>query len=290
MVQRARAAGPLGLIDRYDAVLVDEGQDFQVDWWNLLREHVVAPDGEMLLVADPTQDLYGRTAWTDEERMLGAGFSGPWTVLRDSHRIPGDLVAVLDLYADRFLSGDSVTALMPGDSEANEASGSLSTTVRDWRNITRNESLGRMAGLAVVDLLRANPQLAPSDVAFLLEHHEEGLIAANVIEGAGLEVNHLFGRSDGERWRRKSRFWPDNPGVRGSTVHSFKGWESRAVVVGIGPNSESPRHGYVALTRVLGCGDRAHSFATVINQHAQLVGFADAFCGWRPPHAPLRTA
>ncbi|MEZ5249979.1 MAG: hypothetical protein R2713_12440 [Ilumatobacteraceae bacterium] len=32
----------------FDAVLVDEGQDFSLKWWNFLREHVVRPGGEML--------------------------------------------------------------------------------------------------------------------------------------------------------------------------------------------------------------------------------------------------
>ena len=71
---------------RYDAVLVDEGQDFELAWWQMLRDHVVAPDGEMLLVADPTQDIFNKQAWTDEERMIGSGFSGQWTDLAGSYR------------------------------------------------------------------------------------------------------------------------------------------------------------------------------------------------------------
>ena len=47
----------------------------------------------MLLVADPTQDVYDKRAWTDEEQMLGAGFSGPWTELHGSYRLPSDLRA-----------------------------------------------------------------------------------------------------------------------------------------------------------------------------------------------------
>ena len=56
----------LGYGPRFDAVLVDEGQDFSLKWWNILRQHVRRPDGEMLLVADPMQDVYGKRAWTDE--------------------------------------------------------------------------------------------------------------------------------------------------------------------------------------------------------------------------------
>jgi hypothetical protein len=51
---------------RYDAILVDEGQDYLPLWWNVLRK-VCKPDGEMLLVADATQDVYGTAkSWTDD--------------------------------------------------------------------------------------------------------------------------------------------------------------------------------------------------------------------------------
>lgn len=43
------------LVDRFDAILVDEGQDFRPSWWNALRTTLRA-DGEMLLIADRAQD------------------------------------------------------------------------------------------------------------------------------------------------------------------------------------------------------------------------------------------
>ena len=58
---------------KYDAILVDEGQDFYLSWWQTLRM-ALKKGGEMVLVADKTQDIYERgAAWT-EEAMRGAGF------------------------------------------------------------------------------------------------------------------------------------------------------------------------------------------------------------------------
>jgi hypothetical protein len=57
----------------YDAILVDEGQDYNPYWWNTLRR-VLRDGGEMVLAADETQDLYERARkWTDEQ-MTGSGF------------------------------------------------------------------------------------------------------------------------------------------------------------------------------------------------------------------------
>ena len=72
VVLQAREATELGVRRTYDAILVDEGQDFRLEWWNLLREHLT-PGGEMLLVADDTQRIFNVPRWTDAE-MLGAGF------------------------------------------------------------------------------------------------------------------------------------------------------------------------------------------------------------------------
>ena len=63
---------------RFDAVLVDEGQDMLPSWWEALRLVVKdEPDGEMLLVADRGQDVYLRNPVWTEEAMLGGGFSAP---------------------------------------------------------------------------------------------------------------------------------------------------------------------------------------------------------------------
>jgi len=50
---------------KYDAILVDEGQDFNKDWWQALKRVRRSNNSEMLLVADGTQDLYNRAKyWT----------------------------------------------------------------------------------------------------------------------------------------------------------------------------------------------------------------------------------
>ncbi len=174
-IRRAREACVAGYEARYDAVLIDEGQDFTLDWWNFLRHHVVAPDGEMLLVVDPTQDVYGKRAWTDEEQMLGAGFSGRWTELTNSYRMPGDLVGIANEFAERYVRGEQISGRVPrACAEADITGVAASRSVRRWRQINHSDELGIEVGREVVRLLTEHPELAPDDVAFLLERHETG--------------------------------------------------------------------------------------------------------------------
>ena len=95
-----------GLVPHYDAVLVDEGQDFQPNWWGLLRK-VCKPDGEMLLASDATQDVYGTArSWTDGA-MKGAGFAGVWTKLNISYRLPSGLIDFVREFGRQFLPRDN---------------------------------------------------------------------------------------------------------------------------------------------------------------------------------------
>jgi len=264
----------LGYGPRFDAVLVDEGQDFSLKWWNMLRQQVCRPNGELLLVADPTQDVYGQRAGTDEERMLGAGFSGPWTELRGSYRLPPDLTPVIAEFAQLHLSDWTVNPVVPSDHP--QRAGEYKPTVKRWVNTVRGESCGKRLGAEVVQLLSENPDLAPSDVVFFA-NHREGLEAVKVIADAGYEVQHVFGATESEKRERKMHFWGSAVGVKGCTVHSFKGWESRAVLMSVGWGSEARRLAYVGLTRVKGDRVNRSAFVTVVNSDFGLRSFKERF-------------
>ena len=98
-----------------DAVLVDEGQDFELAWWQSLRtlagrsSRDSAP--EMLLAVDATQDLYNTARLWTEQAMKGAGFSGPWSELRATYRLPAGFVPKLRTFVTRYLPRDEFVQL-----------------------------------------------------------------------------------------------------------------------------------------------------------------------------------
>lgn len=52
--------------EKFDAVMVDEGQDFEPAWWQHIRLCAMKDGAEVMFAADVTQDLYGRSkSWTD---------------------------------------------------------------------------------------------------------------------------------------------------------------------------------------------------------------------------------
>lgn len=92
-------------VSRFDAILVDEGQDMQPSWWNTLRK-VLKRNGEMLLVSDSSQDVYGTArSWT-EEAMMGCGFKGDWVQLHGSFRLPSKALPLVKEFSNRYLPDD----------------------------------------------------------------------------------------------------------------------------------------------------------------------------------------
>lgn len=260
---------------RFDAVLVDEGQDFTVAWWNLLRERVVRPEGEMLLATDPSVDLYGKQTWADPSIFAAAGFNEPWIEMASSYRMAPELTEATNQFARAFVDGEGAVPEVPSDQAA--VVGGVSPGVSSWRNLDRVADLGPAIGQEVVRLLAENPGLAPRDVVYLCEYHHDGLAAAAVIEAAGHPVHHVYSRDPDERHQRKARFWPDADAVKGCTVHSFKGWESPAVVLGIGMEERSRRLAYGSMTRVSSTRGLDASYLVVLNADPRMADFGSSF-------------
>lgn len=280
-----RQAFEQGFRRSYDAILVDEGQDFRTAWWTLLRDRMLAPGGEMLVVADPTQDLYNRSRWFVAGGEDGSGFTGEWIDLGGGYRTPADFSSVVNEFAKRARVSDRLS-VEPAADRAAITSGRSSTSRRTWTNVERLNDLGRAVGGEVVRLLQEHPSLSPGDVAFVCEYHHDGVAAVSVIERAGYPVHHLFSRDpDAPRRRRKHRFWPGAPAVKGCTIHSFKGWESTGLVVGIGTDAKAGTAAFVALTRVVGSDDGSDAVVSIVNANPDLHSLADEFVSEPLPHS-----
>lgn len=261
-----------GDLPQYDAILVDEGQDFERDWWVFLRAHLLGrQDGEMLLAADRTQNLFHRGNWTDES-ITGGGFSGSWAELTGTYRMPVDLVPIVYEYARTFLSAaeldlPTVELDHPALADAHEP------TRRVWVNVAADDVVEAAAD-QVVKLIRDEDGLSPSDIV-LFSDHEIGLQIVEELRTRGNDAFSVFAPAGTQARRRLKRaFWAGSPGIKGCTVHSFKGWESRAVVCV--PASQGELQLYIAMTRVKAAPSRS-AFLTVVNAVDDLREFRSRF-------------
>ena len=274
----------------YDTVLIDEAQNIDADWFALLREVLRGEDSELLLTADPTQSLYRHQAsWTDE-KMKGAGFKGPWTRLAGSYRLPLKLIPMAVDFCDRFLSDrQDVEAPIPDVDQQQD----LFCTLR-YRNVLGSDDLAS----AIAELMNRGPDLLGvrrADMSFIVPRHRTGLEVLRRLEGLNTEwvdlIRHVFCEGFHGQQRLKFSFFPDPDQSLGSTIHSFQGWETRCLVLGI-PALDDDSCGdsdntftrdywtsvYIGLTRV--AVSQAGSHLIVINEEPRLEDF---FCRWFDP-------
>jgi hypothetical protein len=218
------------LIPRYDAVLVDEGQDFLPSWWNVLRK-VCRPGGEMLLVADATQDIYGTArSWTDEA-MTGAGFpGGKWAELKISYRLPPSALNFARTFADQFLPKDTVDLPEPEQGELG-----IYPCKLKWVHTNLDHALSVCKKELFSMAPQADPELlAIPDITFLTGSQKFGRQVVGLIGTNGVRAIHTFGDDSRDSRRRKMGFYMGDSRIKATTLHSFKGWESRALVIFIG--------------------------------------------------------
>ena len=262
LVQRiyARYAG-MAVAPKYDAILVDEGQDFQPSWWQALRR-ALAEHGEMVLVADKTQNVYGTAAKWTEATMANAGFRGPWSELKTSYRLPPALVPHVARFAEEFLAEEEVDIPEPNQQLEME----LSPVELRWVHVRNEPDLLRACDEELSRMMKRLPRdTAVADI-FFLSGNRLGREFVQLRSRRSVKIRHTF-QDDGVRSRRQKRaFFQGDARIKGTTVHSFKGWEAHRLIVCVESIKRASDRAvlYTALTRLL--DDKLGSCLTVVSK------------------------
>ena len=269
------------VLPRYDAILVDEGQDYRLPWWQALRK-AVTPAGEMLLVADKTQDIY-KTAlvWT-EKPMPGAGFHGDWMRLKTSYRLPAKIIPILQEFANQFPSNEEADIPIPQQRKPN-----LDPVILQWVQVSPEQPMGVHVNVCVEEVeCLLNDATIPNitflsgnkiGVAFVKEFKKRGVSVLNTFAEDNEED---YQEKDKDSRRKKLAFFQGNAKVRATTLHSFKGWETRHLVIHVSRIKSSTDRAllYTALTRL-----KKHpngSMLTIVSSCSDLRDFG--FKNFRP--------
>ena len=274
----------------YDRVLIDEAQNIDAEWFELVVQVLRNDESDLMIAYDPTQSLYlSKPSWTDGA-MSGAGFSGPPVSMEYSYRLPESVIPMLVDFCDTFLHGDPDVDLPVVDPDPQ-------AELFPCRLLYRNVSGSGMLPREVAELVYGLPAklgVHPGDVSFMLWTHEAGLetlehldaLAKEDKDNNGDDVTSVFGPNHPMRKRLKKGFWPGSGEMKGSTVHSFQGWESPCVVLAV-PQRPSPgsvddegtsvknywRLVYTGLTRVMNSERGSHLI--VVNAERTFKKFLD---------------
>ena len=253
--------------EKFDAILVDEGQDFNLTWWNTLRR-LLKDNGEMLLVADETQDLYDRAKNWTAEGMNAAGFKGgPWTQLDICYRTPNQLIDYLKVFVEKYLPESNIRSI---DAEAGTLN--LWPANLSWVQVCSEELLPEVCAEATLKMPEINitGTVAYPDLILLMPNHSMGLKSVAIIEANGFKVLHIFSQIKKEQKSRKMNFFMGAANIKACTIHSFKGWEARYMVIAIDEKTDLSTV-YVAMSRLKRHTNSSH--LTVVCSNPKLRDF-----------------
>ena len=235
---------------RYDAILVDEGQDYELPWWHTLRKAVEQDGGEMLLVADKTQNIHGTAeAWT-EETMIGSGFRGPWVELKISYRLPPLIIPILEKFIADFpieeadIPDRCIAELDLYPIELRPVHVPSGMPIVEIVDICFKEVRLQMRCL--------KPDTAIPDITFLAQNNDMGRAFVKRCEQEGIHIVHTFSQDGRDSRSQKLAFFQGDARVKATTLHSFKGWEARHLVLYVSriTSPEDRALFYTALTRL----------------------------------------
>lgn len=211
------------LDERYDAVVVDEGQDFHPDWWDPIQ--TIEREGELgylYVFYDPAQNLYNDAGVSIPS--LGTPYRLP-TNCRNTRSIAETCAEIIGRPIDTrpgTPAGIKTTVAQVGDGA--ETIGHLNARVKEW--VKRQG-------------------LKPSQIAILspFKRRNSSLAAREHLSGISLT-------EDLDAWRA-------NRGILYSTIRSFKGLESDIVVM-INVVEPDSMHMFLRSDLYVGCSRAKH--------------------------------
>lgn len=232
---------------QYGAVLIDEGHDFQADWFKLITQMADPATNSLLLLYDDAQDIYGTKRSSGFSfKSVGVQAQGRTTILRMNYRNTNEILDCAYAFAKDILTPaeaeeDGVPLVKP------EMAGRHGPTP----HVERLDSLAAESAYIAEQLMALHEQRIPwSHMAVL--YKEQSIAPALTRELESLTIPYEWLNS-----RKTKRFDSTHDSVKVMTIHSSKGLEFPVVAIaGIGflptridKSEEEARLLYVGMTR-----------------------------------------
>ncbi len=232
---------------QYGAVLIDEGHDFEPEWYRLIVQMIDPNTNSLLVLYDDAQNIYGeanrkKLSW----KSLGVQAQGRTTILKLNYRNTLEILAVARGFANELLlerpgDDDSVPLVAP---ESAGRRGALPELIR----------VERMEDQLPAIISRLRDEQAGgrpwSDMAVIFRNTWEGEKLHEALQRVGIPSRLAEGNG-------KSALFVVDDTVKLITMHSSKGLEFPLVIIpGLGSlpkpgknEAEEARLLYVAMTR-----------------------------------------
>lgn len=232
---------------QYGAVLVDEGHDFEPDWYKLIVQMIDPATNSLLVLYDDAQNIYGNTnrrkiSW----KSLGVQAQGRTTILKLNYRNTLEILSVARVFAQDLLQSrseddDGVPLIAP------ESAGCRGAVPE----LVRTDTASAQLDVLIARLRDEHAHgRAYSDIAVIYRNQWEGEKLHGILQRMGIP-SRLADHAG------KQTLFVVEDSVKLVTMHSSKGLEFPFVIIpGIGglpkdgqSETDEARLLYVAMTR-----------------------------------------
>lgn len=234
-------------IIKYKSIIIDEVQDFKTEWLTTLINYFLAPDGYMSVFGDGEQNIYDRKMEEETKMPSIPTFTGRWNEMSErlSMRILNQDIASLSAkFAKEFISKDTSPLAIQNEFQFEKyyikywnvgASTSSMTLARNILWIIQNFGLDvkdtAILGLSIRllrDIERAYRQCTKRLSMTNFETYEQFNDVMNQTntddKTKGKDIEDI-------RRTAKTHFTTDSSELKFSTIHSFKGWEAKSIIL-----------------------------------------------------------
>lgn len=241
---------------KYDAILIDEAQDFKKEWFDFLLKFLGDND-EVLLVADDKQNIYDREISWINESMAGYGykFKGAWGILKDNIRqrkfpeVIEESNRFFELFLKDYLQAHPERNFgMPIKCENIQKRGFVKRLFNSVDLFWKNTQEIYTSFLSAYQYL-IKRGYRDENIIVLVSTRKSGEGIREFLQRENIKAKTYFDPKDKEEFMQKDK------NLKILTLHSFKGLEN-GVVIYISDGKENTRgdfETYVAITRATEC-------------------------------------
>lgn len=245
----------------YDAVLIDEGQDFEKDWVNFAASFL-SSNKEMIFAVDGKQNIYKRNLGWSVGR-------GRWGILEEGLRVPKKIANIANVFSDIYLNvsdkNENPHIHLPSHEQLNLLE---SKDLCFWRE-AKNESEIYETTYKVLKYFIDKYSIKISDTAILVYFNNQGIALRDYLYKKfkkEFTIQDIFDPDNLNQQKKKKMFRLNNRSLKMCTFHSFKGWEARNIILIIPNRKNIDNEIYTAITRT-------QQNLIIINQNKKYFGF-----------------
>lgn len=253
-----------GKIVKYEAIFIDEIQDYKQEWIEIIKKYFLKENGEFVVFGDEKQNIYDRKL---ENKKPNTTITGAWNLLKESFRLDGKIASLAKKFQNNFFINKYDIDTIEIKQKKQGAFDFETNIINIYKYADIKNLLVAIFNIVKKHNIHSNDICILSytidilrEVDYRIRHdyNEKTLTTFETQEVLGFlkkeykDINILKSEIENVRRVKKFGFRLNNGMIKLSTIHSFKGWETPTLFLIIDEeklNTEVEEAIYIAITR-----------------------------------------